>query len=403
MRARNTTSFVLGTLLLATGWLAGPARAEDPPVTPAAKPAEEAQASARRPLLWMVEGSPRVFLYGTIHAPDPRVIDHLPVVRQALEQSTALYTELRLDMQGQMEMQQAAMSRGSMPPGNSLAKLLGDELHGKVAKYVPPQVPLAMLDGFKPWIINFMVLQHVLRLTGRYTQAKAAAEADESVEAPAEPAGGQGPQGSQILDQVLFRDAQAAGKKVGGLETIDVQIDAFDLLSLEAQVEMVRESVAEIERLEARLEALAADEDEGEPEDGDEGEDSDGDDDDGDEDAGEPALARMLDMWLAGDDAAFLRLFEEDLRKLGGEQEAFVDALLDKRNVGMALRICNLMVTDPKQTYFVAVGAGHMPGANGVVELLRRGGFEVRRIEAGTTIPPLPGAAKVKKGAGAGR
>ena len=56
--------------------------------------AEEAAAKdrvERRPMLWVVGGKPRIYLFGTIHVNDPRVLAHPAAVRKALDDSGALY------------------------------------------------------------------------------------------------------------------------------------------------------------------------------------------------------------------------------------------------------------------------------------------------------------------------
>jgi len=339
------------------------ARADEKPAPEAKAPADEKKDEPkkevqRRPLLWIVEGTPRIFLYGTIHVTDARVTTHLPVVKQALDQSTALYTELRMDAEGVGEMRQRVGARSTLPQGQTLTNVLGADLHARVAKVMPPSMQLPLLENRKPWLINLLLVQEMLKAyqTDQDAKRKAAGEATPST-AP------------EALDALLFRTAQQAGKKVGGLETIDTQLDIFDNLSPEAQVKMVKGTVEQIESLRAGNE--------------------DGEDED--------PIGMLLDLWLAGDDAGFHKLFEEDLRKQGGDEKKFVEALLDNRNVGMVKKILSLAQKDPKQCYFVAVGAGHMPGEKGIVKLLESAGKTVKRVELDTKLPAKPGAQPKKK------
>ena len=370
--------------LLALALLLTPGRlfADDGPAAPAAEKKEgEAPPALRRPLLWMIEGPTRAYLYGTIHVDDPRVITHLPVVQQALDQATALYTELRLDAEGQQAMQMAVMARAQLPEGTTLKGLLGDELYARVGRAMPPSLPLAVFATMKPWLINFLLQQTLLEQHAEYTRRKAqGTQSGPTSGAPAQP-----------LDMKLFTDAQMGGKQVGGLETIDTQLDVFDRLEFSTQVMIVEKSVEEIERIRALAEK-------------------------GEEDDTVPALTGMIRMWLAGDDAGFLKLFEEDLKAEAAKEDAdpvlieesrkIIKGLIDDRNVGMAAKIQELMKADPKEVYVFAVGAGHMPGENGVVKLLEKAGLTVRRIELGATLPACPAQEAPKKepaGTGAGR
>ena len=71
---------------------------------------------------------------------------------------------------------------------------------------------------------------------------------------------------------------------------------------------------------------------------------------------------------------------KQDLNKLlemMGESEEVNDALdklLDERNKNWIPKIEEMIA---KESIFIAVGAGHLPGKNGVIELLRRQGYSV--------------------------
>jgi len=378
-------------LLIALGFLAAPApvRADDGPAT-AEKPKTEVKKAEieRRPLLWMVEGSPRVFLYGTIHVPDKRVTKHLPVVQAAFDQSTALYTELKLDKAAQMQMQMTVFQMASMPD-KTLGDVLGADLHARVAKLMPPQIPFAMLGNTKPWLtqiilVQTLVAEHNAMLKRKAANAaKAEAKEDESGEGAEKDEEGEEEEGDETeegqalaLDPLLYAQAQEAGKTVGGLEDIATQLKPFDGMSLEAQVRGVTEVVDEIERLKrVGTDAETAEDKKASMAD---------------------PFGKMLDLWLAGDEAGFAKLFAEETKRQGGdgeEAEKFLKAILDDRNVGMVEKIRDLMKADPKQTYFIAVGTGHMFGENGLVSLLTKAGHTVKRMELDSKIPALPKSA----------
>ncbi len=97
----------------------------------------------------------------------------------------------------------------------------------------------------------------------------------------------------------------------------------------------------------------------------------------------EPLVAGMVSAWLSGDDQAFMEMFEAQ----GGESELskqFMKQLLDHRNVGMAARIRGYLKAGG--TYFVLVGAAHLIGEQGIIELLQREGIEPVRIVSTATI-----------------
>lgn len=95
----------------------------------------------------------------------------------------------------------------------------------------------------------------------------------------------------------------------------------------------------------------------------------------------EPLLSGMLVAWLSGDDAGFL---EEFTAQSGDspEAQAFSRKLLDERNAVMADRIEGLLDAAPGGHYFVLVGAAHLVGDDGIVNLLARRGTMGRRIQS---------------------
>jgi len=97
----------------------------------------------------------------------------------------------------------------------------------------------------------------------------------------------------------------------------------------------------------------------------------------------EVLTADLMTAWLSGDDPAFARLFE--LQSGSSDAvKAFMEALMDERNVGMADKIAGYLQTPG--SYFVLVGSGHFVGNNNVIELLKHKGLEGTRIYSNQTL-----------------
>jgi uncharacterized protein YbaP (TraB family) len=54
------------------------------------------------------------------------------------------------------------------------------------------------------------------------------------------------------------------------------------------------------------------------------------------------------------------------------------EKLVDERNRNMASRIEEFLRT--KETYFIVVGAGHLVGNKGIIEILRGKGYQVEQL-----------------------
>jgi uncharacterized protein len=85
-------------------------------------------------------------------------------------------------------------------------------------------------------------------------------------------------------------------------------------------------------------------------------------------------LSDITGAWRRGD----LAQLEALLRQGAAESPAFFKALTTDRNLRWLPQI-ETMLRDPQDDYLVVVGALHMVGKDGVVELLRRKGYVVER------------------------
>jgi hypothetical protein len=128
------------------------------------------------------------------------------------------------------------------------------------------------------------------------------------------------------------------GKSVVGLESIEEQLGFFDSLPEEAQRAFLVGVLDEGANVEAEFKA-------------------------------------MLDAWLAGDVDAIERTFNDETNL----SPTLREALLDRRNARWAEWIDQRM--DKPGTVFVAVGAGHLAGKASVQSMLKRRGFEAKRVQ----------------------
>ena len=139
---------------------------------------------------------------------------------------------------------------------------------------------------------------------------------------------------------------QLGGREVLELESIDFQLDLLLNQPLETQLAILEDTLNQL----SELEVLTAD---------------------------------LMTAWLSGDDPAFARLFE--LQSGSSDAvKAFMEALMDERNVGMADKIAGYLQTPG--SYFVLVGSGHFVGNDNVIELLKHKGLEGTRIYSNQTL-----------------
>ena len=96
----------------------------------------------------------------------------------------------------------------------------------------------------------------------------------------------------------------------------------------------------------------------------------------------EPTVALMARAWFLGDDDALLRLFEQ--YTAGSEaNRSLLEALIYQRNLTLVEGIQELL--EAPGTWFVLVGAGHLPGPRGIVALLEAAGARGHRVISNDT------------------
>lgn len=90
----------------------------------------------------------------------------------------------------------------------------------------------------------------------------------------------------------------------------------------------------------------------------------------------ETSMNQMIDAWRSGNDESLDTLFVNDMKE--GYPELY-DSLLVQRNLNW-MPIIEAMFGDA-DTEFVLVGAAHLVGEDGLLNLLRNNGYEVRQLE----------------------
>jgi len=85
----------------------------------------------------------------------------------------------------------------------------------------------------------------------------------------------------------------------------------------------------------------------------------------------------MIDAYIKGDEEKLWEVVIKDYVEKS-EYRYLYEKLFVERNVNMAEKIKEFLKDN--KTYFVIVGAGHLIGADSVIEILKKEGFEVRRV-----------------------
>ena len=88
-------------------------------------------------------------------------------------------------------------------------------------------------------------------------------------------------------------------------------------------------------------------------------------------------IERIVKAWVAGDTNAVESILTESVRE-EPKLAPMMKKLIDDRNVKMVSKIEGFLKTG--QTYFVVVGAGHLVGSKGIVNVLKEKGYLIEQL-----------------------
>ncbi|MBR0554178.1 TraB/GumN family protein [Ciceribacter sp. L1K23] len=284
---------------------------------------EAAEVPNGKGLFWQVEkpGTPPSWLFGTMHVTDPRVLAMPNAARDALMKAStvAIESDEILD-------EKKAMAAMLMKPELSMftdGSTIVDHLDDTDAKILEEGLrdrglSLAAVSRMKPWILAGFVALPACELARKAS-------------------------GASFLDKKIAEDAVAAGKTVKGLETLEEQLAAMGELPLSFHIEALLETLALGDRM-------------------------------------QDVMSTMTDLYVSGDigmTMPMLKAVTDSHSGSDGSYAAFEQRIVTDRNHVMANRSMPIL---KEGNAFIAVGALHLPGEEGLVELLRKQGFTVSLV-----------------------
>jgi len=274
----------------------------------------------KHPFLWEVKkGEQTFYLFGTMHLGDPKLQVLPKALKVAIDKSDEVRTEIPMDASFQMK--SAALMMRSDDKG--LQEIIPKELYQRTENYIKqinPQLNLIPFDKMKIWALSAVV--SMLENQLKYPM-------------------------SQAIDSEIYHYAQSKNKGVGGIETIEEQIDAMNTFSLEEQ----------IIGLESTLDYLEQNND---------------------------FMEEMKSLYIEGDEKKMMAFIEGTMFKIEKYkkfEEKFMQVLLYDRNKLMAQRIESLVKESPVKRYLFAFGVMHFLGQKSVAEYLEHKGYSVSRVK----------------------
>jgi uncharacterized protein YbaP (TraB family) len=258
-------------------------------------------------LLWKISGNSLKnpsYIYGTIHSYDRRAFTFDKLVTTYIKKCDEFGMEIKLDELNPFSL----IGELTMPGDTTLKMLVADSDYKKFEQIVRDSfhIELSMFTQIKPMFL--MGLMETNQSDSDY---------------------------GDFLDEYLMKKAQSMGKQTIGIETVEEQLKAIDLVPLKEQAKML---VDELLR----------------------------------PDSTNLGLDDLLEVYKRGNLDSLYGYYKQ-----GELSNDFNKALVTDRNHRMADRIDSIA---KKNSIFVAVGALHLPGNEGVLNLLRKKGYQIEPI-----------------------
>jgi uncharacterized protein len=284
----------------------------------AAKTTENANA-----VLWKIEkaGTPPSHLFGTMHLTDDRINNLSPTVKSALGSARRLALEID-DLSSTRLLTLLLRSRDLVmfTDGRRLEQLLSADEYKKVSQSLSRAgVPGAVATYFKPWVATLLM---------------ALSECEKRRMG----------EGQLPLDARLAKDAKQRGTPVAGLETLEEQFRAMASVPEADQVQILKAGLSVYDRIDDMIETL-------------------------------------IQLYLSRQLGAIWPMQLVLAEKSGVSPKAFdaaEESLLVKRNLVMRDKAAAMLAEGGA---FIAVGALHLPGKQGLIALLRKAGYTVTAVE----------------------
>ena len=264
-----------------------------------------------QPPIWVVsDADSEITLYPTLHILPPEIEWKSDELKKRLADAEEVWFEILPGSENDPALQQVMLQLG-MSPGSSLSsKLNEEEIETFKIAVAPLGMPFQAVDQMQPWLASTFVGVGSLVNEGFDPNA-----------------------GVELQLQPL-----AEGKTIRALETAQSQMEMMASLSEELQMEMLRQTLEEMNETVETVKELAAD-------------------------------------WAVGD---VEDLEDELLDEMKREMPEVYDAVFTARNKNWVDQIETEM--KGSGTDFIAVGAGHLVGEDGVPAMLRARGYTVNRL-----------------------
>ena len=281
--------------------------------------------STNAQLLWKVSGNglnKPSYLFGTCHVATVKMTDSIPGFNDALTNCDAVYGEIEKgDIAGA---QQAMMAAIMAPADSTLSKVIDQTSLAKADSVfratTQGMVSISQLETLKPaYVSTQLALIMIMQSFPGFNPM-------------------------EQIDFAIQGKASQLGKELGGFETTEYQLNILYGKPISEQAESLVRTLAKLESAKASGIALAE-------------------------------AYKKQDL-----NGVFNCIIKEqnDSDEPEWKKQRSIDELIYNRNAAWAKKLQELM---PEKSLLVVVGAGHLPGERGLIDLLQKAGYTVEPMK----------------------
>ena len=275
-------------------------------------------------LLWKIyqKGSTDTsFLYGSIHIKDKRVFNVNKHFDRVFSKSKTVALELHFDSINPFQLMNFIM----MEDGKTLKTVMKEKKYQVVKSFFEDTLKTSIqyIERFQPIYTSTLL-----------GEMQKGASTDSNLN-------------KQFLDEKFFSDAKEKGKKLVGLEKMEEQMQAFASLPYEVQAELLFETIKQINEKPTSNPV-------------------------------EDLIQMYINQDLEGISNYINDFNQSDSETIKPYENLLKEKLLDERNLRMVSRSINLIKNG---NALIIVGAAHLPGELGLIELYRKRGFSVEALK----------------------
>lgn len=271
--------------------------------------------------LWKVEnsaGKDKVYLLGSVHVVPDDIYPLSRKITDAYDSSAYVVVEADINNIDQAKVQQLTMENGIYTDGSTLQSELSETVYAKLAGFLrfTGMFTIEQMNPMKPWLAALMVPQLMISKLG-YRMDNG-------------------------IDMYFLRMAKRDKKSVFELESAEYQIELLSSFTDDLQKKFLESTLDEIETFKEEFDS-------------------------------------MIKAWRDDDVAKMEKILNDEYDNNPGLAGVYKKLVYD-RNVSMTSKIDGYLKDKRKARFFVIVGAAHLIDKDGIVGMLEKKGYKVKKM-----------------------